>query len=91
MNSLEFIVSSIEDIINSIQRIIMRESFTTSNLGCYPMNSSHLLLQNNLVVWNIVCYSMRVFLQYIKIILYIIKYFFMGTMVMGLDLVVSMQ
>ena len=60
-NNLECIVSSIEDIINSIQRTIVRESFSTSNLSCYPMNSSNLLLQKDLVVWNIVYYSMIVF------------------------------
>ena len=60
-NNLEYIISSIDNTINSIQRTILRETFTASNLSCYPVNSLHLLLQKDLVVWNIVYYSMRVF------------------------------
>ena len=44
-NNLECVVSSFEDTNNSIQRTIVRKVFTTSNLSCYPMNSSYLLFQ----------------------------------------------
>ena len=44
-NNVECVVSSFEDTNNSIQRTIVREFFTTSNLSCYPMNSAYLLFQ----------------------------------------------
>ena len=47
-NNLEYIVSSIEDTINSIQNTIVRECFTTSNLSCYPINSLYHLFQKSI-------------------------------------------
>ena len=58
-NNQRYMVSSIEDTINSVQKSFVRESLTTSNLStifpnrhklCYPKNPPHPLLQKSVPI-----------------------------------------